>query len=112
MRKNVLLHASLALVVAAVFAWNVERHWFLGDDAFITFCYALHLVDGHGPVWNPGERKGDALTDLAAGEWRQFVCVEAAAVGERAVTLAPGTSHTLRTRIEVVRTDDAPTQED
>lgn len=67
---------------------------------------------GRTVVWNPGERKGEALTDLAAGEWRQFVCVEAAAVGEQAVTLAPGTSHTLRTRIEVVRTDDAPTQED
>lgn len=25
------------------------------DDAFITFRYSAHLVDGHGPVWNPGE---------------------------------------------------------
>jgi hypothetical protein len=42
--------------VAALFAWNVTRHAFLGDDAFISFRYARNLVDGHGLVWNPGER--------------------------------------------------------
>jgi glucose-6-phosphate 1-epimerase len=63
-------------------------------------------------VWNPGETKGDAFDDLATGEWRRFVCVEAAAVGDRAVTLAPGTSHVLSTRVEVRRADDPTQQED
>ncbi len=46
----------LALAAAALFVWNVQRTWFLGDDAFISFRYARNLVDGHGLVWNPGER--------------------------------------------------------
>src|SRR5262245_49795700 len=48
--------AVLALVVAALFAWNVQRTWFLGDDAFISFRYARNLSDGSGLVWNPDER--------------------------------------------------------
>ena len=49
--------ASGALFCATwvAFAYNVNRHWFLNDDAFITFRYARHLVAGHGPVFNPGE---------------------------------------------------------
>lgn len=34
-------------------AWSLR---FLQDDAFIFFRYAQNLVDGHGPVWNAGER--------------------------------------------------------
>jgi len=45
-----------ALLLAALFAWNVSRTWFQSDDAFISFRYALNLADGLGPVWNPGER--------------------------------------------------------
>jgi len=48
--------AVLALAVAALFAWNVQRTWFLSDDAFISFRYARNLVDGLGLVWNPAER--------------------------------------------------------
>ncbi|NOT32309.1 MAG: hypothetical protein HOP15_17825 [Planctomycetes bacterium] len=44
------------LAVAALFAWNVERTWSLGDDAFISFRYAENLSDGLGLVWNVGER--------------------------------------------------------
>jgi len=47
--------AGLALVVAValVVAW---RNRFIQDDAFISLRYARHLVDGHGLVWNIGER--------------------------------------------------------
>jgi arabinofuranosyltransferase len=50
----------LALVAAAVaalafLAWNVDRHWFLLDDAYISFRYVRNLVDGHGLVFNRGE---------------------------------------------------------
>lgn len=47
--------AVLALATAALFAFNVERYFFLGDDAFISFRYATHLAAGQGLVWNPGE---------------------------------------------------------
>ncbi|RDX29689.1 D-hexose-6-phosphate mutarotase [Bifidobacterium breve] len=46
-------------------------------------------------VWNPGERIGDAITDMAPGEWSSFVCVEAALCRGHAVELAPGESCTL-----------------
>ena len=29
-----------------VFAYNVRQHYFIGDDAFISFRYARHLVSG------------------------------------------------------------------
>jgi len=46
----------LALLIAAVFAWDVRSGYFLGDDSFISFRYARHLASGQGLVWNPGER--------------------------------------------------------
>lgn len=41
--------AALIALVSAVIAWP-----FVVDDAFITFRYARHLVDGEGYVMNPG----------------------------------------------------------
>ena len=47
--------ATLSLAVLSIYAWNVERYFFLGDDAFISFRYAQNLASGQGLVWNPGE---------------------------------------------------------
>lgn len=45
---------TLGLIAALTFlAWHNR---FIQDDAFIAFRYADHLVQGWGPVWNPGER--------------------------------------------------------
>ena len=44
---------ALALAVGLVLA--VQRASIF-DDAFISFRYARNLLDGHGLVWNPGER--------------------------------------------------------
>jgi len=52
------------LLVALVFGWLgwrtfrlVEVGWpYNQDDAYITLRYARHLVEGHGIVWNVGER--------------------------------------------------------
>ncbi len=41
--------AILAIVLAAALSW-------IGDDAFISFRYARNLAEGHGLVFNPGER--------------------------------------------------------
>ncbi|TAJ54469.1 MAG: D-hexose-6-phosphate mutarotase [Nevskiaceae bacterium] len=50
-------------------------------------------------VWNPGATKAAALADLPPGDYRHFVCVEAACVGTP-IQLAPGAiwsaSQTLR----------------
>ncbi|PLS26350.1 D-hexose-6-phosphate mutarotase [Bifidobacterium parmae] len=52
-------------------------------------------------VWNPGEEAGNAIGDLETGEWRGFVCVEAAANRDRMITLRPGESHTLSQTLAV-----------
>ena len=44
-------------------------------------------------VWNPWVDRVRALGDLGDDEWRDFVCVEAANIGPRAVELAPGATH-------------------
>lgn len=47
-----------ALAIAAtggIFLANLRRYTFLSDDAFISFRYAHHLVQGLGLVWNVGE---------------------------------------------------------
>jgi arabinofuranosyltransferase len=50
--------AWLPLAIASLaFSWlwfDYRSFWF--DDAFITFRYSLHLSEGFGPVYNPGER--------------------------------------------------------
>lgn len=50
-------------------------------------------------VWNPGPDGGPA--DLAPGEWLDFLCVEAAAVGDGSLHLAPGEAHLLRSRLRL-----------
>lgn len=47
--------AALTLATAALYGINVERYFFLGDDAFISFRYAANFASGEGLVWNPGE---------------------------------------------------------
>ena len=37
-------------------AWTSWLAWFITDDAFITFRYVRNLLEGHGLVFNPGER--------------------------------------------------------
>ncbi|WP_036517635.1 D-hexose-6-phosphate mutarotase [Nevskia soli] len=52
----------------------------------------LHIESAGFPdavVWNPGAERGAALSDLDQGGYRNFLCVEAAAVGIP-VKLAPG----------------------
>lgn len=54
------------------------------------------LVASHGSaqtvVWNPGSTQARALTDLGDDEWREFICVETAAIGEDALTLSAGST--------------------
>ena len=52
-------------------------------------------------VWNPWIAKAKALGDLAADEWRQFVCVETCNVGDHAVTLGEAQAHTMSALISL-----------
>lgn len=53
-------------------------------------------------VWSPGADVAAGMRDMGAGEWRQMVCVESANVGDHAVVLEPGRSHTLASSYEVL----------
>lgn len=47
----------LLIVVVAIFFIQAIGWWsFTHDDAWITFRYAENLINGHGLVFNPGER--------------------------------------------------------
>jgi len=47
----------LGIVAAAiVFIINARSLWFTQDDAFISYRYAQHALEGHGLVFNIGER--------------------------------------------------------
>ena len=56
--------------------WMAASSWWLTDDAFISFRYARNLVDGHGLVFNPGERVEGYTNFLwtleLAGIWALF----------------------------------------
>lgn len=54
-------------------------------------------------VWNPGEEKASRLGDLPPHDFPRFVCIEAANTAGAEVTLPPGGTHVLRTRIVVER---------
>lgn len=41
-------------------------------------------------VWNPGPQKSAGIEDLGPDGWREFVCVETAATGDRALVVEPG----------------------
>ncbi len=45
----------VVVLMLALLYWAFHNR-FMEDDAFISFRYAQNLVDGHGLVWNPGER--------------------------------------------------------
>jgi hypothetical protein len=46
----------LATLVLAAYVWHCLAVNYVVDDAFISFRYARNLVNGHGLVYNPGER--------------------------------------------------------
>jgi len=47
----------LVLLALGAFLWTALRSWdYLVDDTFITLRFARNLAEGHGLVFNPGER--------------------------------------------------------
>jgi hypothetical protein len=73
------LAAALAVRGALAQAW-------LADDAFITFRYARNLAEGHGLVWNLGER---------VEGYTNFLWAVVLALGERLGVTAPYLSTAL-----------------
>jgi glucose-6-phosphate 1-epimerase len=71
------------------------------DRIYYGVCSPLELADGERRlrieaanfpevvVWNPWAAKASAMADLAPGDFRRFLCVEAALIGEP-VSVGPG----------------------
>ena len=63
------------------------------------------IVDKNGSgstiVWNPWSQAAATMSDVGEGEWQEFVCVETAAVRERALTLWPGHPHIMTQTLAV-----------
>lgn len=52
-------------------------------------------------VWNPWQVGAKAFTDMPDDGYQTMFCLEPAIIGNKAVTVMPGTSHTLTTRLSV-----------
>ena len=59
-----LLSLGLVLVAFAIGGWS--RRW-IGDDGFINLRIAQNLLDGHGFVYNAGERVEAGTSPLWIG---------------------------------------------
>ncbi|WP_017220374.1 D-hexose-6-phosphate mutarotase [Moritella dasanensis] len=52
-------------------------------------------------VWNPWQAGAKAFADMPDDGYQTMFCLEPAIIGKKAVTVAPGTSHTLTTKLSV-----------
>lgn len=59
-------------------------------------------------VWNPWIDKAARMKDFGDDEWTGMCCIESAAVGDDAWTLAPGETRTLTAELSVTRLDAKP----
>lgn len=91
---------------AIVFGGQIDRVYTSSDQPIeivdAAWSRTLSIERSGSPravVWNPGPDAAPA--DVGAGEWRGFVCVEAAVVGDSAVTLEPGEDYAISSRIRV-----------
>jgi glucose-6-phosphate 1-epimerase len=50
-------------------------------------------------VWNPWIARARALADFGDDQWIEMLCIETANVRERAVTLEPGSHHSMRAAV-------------
>lgn len=65
----------------------------------------LQVSKGHSRntvIWNPWAELTRDLADMEPDGWPGMLCVESANVGDAAVTLAPGTAHTMTATIAVL----------
>ena len=59
----------LLFILRTSFAIGGARYFVLFEDAMISMRYARHLADGHGFVWNIGEKPIEGFTNLLWVLW-------------------------------------------
>ncbi len=111
---------GVTVVGAMYLAWSVKfierasflsldrtRHWGIFDDALISMRYAWNLAQGHGLVWNPGERVegySNLLTTLLMALFctvfdRRTACLAVALTGVATVLAAAYVTCRLAARL-------------
>jgi hypothetical protein len=63
----------LAFIIGTSFIVREERYFTLVDDAMISMRYAQHLAQGHGLVWNVGEKPVEGFTNLGWALYMAFL---------------------------------------
>ena len=64
MKQFAYLKMFLVIIVAAFVLQVLYFNCFVSDDAYISFRYAKNLINGHGLVWNVGEKPVEGYTNF------------------------------------------------
>lgn len=80
---------------------NTQATCVLNDPALGRRITIEKLGSDSTVVWNPWTDKAQRMADFGDDEWTGMCCIESANIGDAAVNLAPGESHTLRVTIGV-----------
>jgi glucose-6-phosphate 1-epimerase len=80
---------------------NTEATCVLRDEAGGRQITVAKAGSGTTVVWNPWQELTATMRDMEPDGWLHMTCIETANVGEDAVTLAPGRTHTMRAQISV-----------
>jgi len=64
MKQLVYLRMCLLIISMAFVAHVLYFNCFVSDDAYISFRYAKNLINGHGLVWNVGEKPVEGYTNF------------------------------------------------
>jgi arabinofuranosyltransferase len=96
------------LAYAAAFIWRTsfviggERYFSLFDDAMVSMRYARNLAQGHGLVWNPGERV-EGITNPLWTLWMALLHLLAVAEPKIALAVQATSAALLTALLFVVR---------
>ncbi len=73
----------------------------LEDEAWNRSLLISKTNSGSTLVWNPGEKRAAQIADLASGEYRQFLCIEANRAAGDFLELAPGETASVSRKIRI-----------
>ena len=90
------------------FAGRIDRPYFdttatcvLHDEAGKRRIVVAKTGSNSTVVWNPWKELTATMPDMGPDAWLHMTCIETANVGENAVTLPPGATHTMRADISI-----------
>ncbi len=75
---------------------DTEEHVLIRDGSYQRSIVIGKSGSRSTVVWNPWTEKAAAMTDFEDEGYRSMVCIETANALDNSVTIAPGTSHTIR----------------